>query len=165
MTAFLRCEIFPSNLEATAWFYTRVLGFRITRDGRQDGIHYLALERGTVRLGAAYRSGPQQPDSRRPPIGVELVLEVDDLRTERERVAEAGWPVAEEIIRRPWGLEDFRVLDPDGYYWRLTTGAARGLSEACSSATTRPFSWLRSGSTISASNAGTDGKDINDDRH
>jgi uncharacterized glyoxalase superfamily protein PhnB len=54
-------------------------------------------------------------------VGVELVLEVDDLRAERARVAEAGWPVVEEITERPWGLADFRLLDPDGYYWRVTT--------------------------------------------
>lgn len=126
MTASLRCEIFPSDLEATARFYTEVLGFRITRDGRQEGIRYLALERGTVQLGAAYRPAPPQRGSRRPPIGVELVLEVEDLRAERGRVAEAGWPVEEEITERPWGLQDFRLLDPDGYYWRLTTRAKNG---------------------------------------
>jgi predicted enzyme related to lactoylglutathione lyase len=126
MKAYLRCEIFPSDLDATARFYTEVLGFRIARDDRREGIPYLALERGTVQLGAAYRPKPAEPDSRRPPIGVELVLEVEDLHAERDRVAAAGWPVAEEITDRPWGLQDFRVLDPDGYYWRLTTRAKGG---------------------------------------
>jgi len=49
------------------------------------------------------------------------VLEVEDLEADRARVAAAGWPVAEEITPRPWGLRDFRLLDPDGYYWRVTT--------------------------------------------
>jgi uncharacterized glyoxalase superfamily protein PhnB len=61
------------------------------------------------------------PEQRRPPAGVELVLEVDDLQAERRRVAAAGWPVTEDVTLRPWGLRDFRLLDPDGYYWRLTT--------------------------------------------
>ena len=104
MTAYLRCEIFPSDLEATAQVYIEVLGFRIARDGRPDGIQYLALERGTVQLGAAYRPAPVDQDSRRPPVGVELVLEVEDLGVERIRVAEAGWQVAEDITERPWGL-------------------------------------------------------------
>ena len=27
---------------------------------------------------------------------------------------------SEDIVRRPWGLQDFRVIDPDGYYLRIT---------------------------------------------
>ncbi len=81
----------------------------------------------TIRISRSYvtrsNSGPLNahvPEARRPPVGVELVLEVDDLDFERERVAEAGWPVADKITERPWGLSDFRLLDPDGYYWRIT---------------------------------------------
>ena len=121
LTATLRCEIFPVDLDATADFYTRVLGFSIVRDARHDREPYLALRRGQVRLGAAQRPEPSDPAARRPPVGVEFVLEVDDLRAERDNLASAGWQVADEITERPWGLQDFRVLDPDGYYWRITT--------------------------------------------
>jgi len=121
LTATLRFEIFPVDLDATADFYTRVLGFSIARDARHDREPYLALRRGEVRLGAAQRPVPPDPAARRPPVGVELVLEVDDVQAERDHVASAGWQVADEITERPWGLRDFRVLDPDGYYWRITT--------------------------------------------
>jgi lactoylglutathione lyase len=57
---------------------------------------------------------------RRPPIGVELVLEVDDIVEERNRVVAHGWPLEEDLSVRPWGLTDFRLLDPSGYYLRLT---------------------------------------------
>ena len=50
------------------------------------------------------------------------MLEVDDLETERARILSAGWTPEEGIIERPWGLRDFRLLDPDDYYWRITTG-------------------------------------------
>jgi len=62
---------------------------------------------------------PQSP-ARRPPTGVEVVLEVDDVLRERDRVVAAGWSLAEDLTRRPWGLVDFRLLDPDGYYLRVT---------------------------------------------
>jgi lactoylglutathione lyase len=125
MTAFLRCEIFPSDLDATAAFYTAVLGFDIERDERAAESPYLALRRGAVRLGAAHRAPIGDPADRRPPTGVELVLETDDLDADRERVAQAGWPVIEDITPRPWGLRDFRLLDPSGYYWRVTTHPGR----------------------------------------
>ena len=121
MPATLRCEIFPVDLDVTADFYTEVLGFRIVRDQRDSTAPYLTLQRGEIRLGAARRPAASQDEARQPPIGVELVLEVDDLASDRARVRAAGWPVTEEITARPWGLRDFRLLDPDGYYWRITT--------------------------------------------
>ena len=57
------------------------------------------------------------------PTGVEIVIEVDYLHAERDRLRHAGWPIVEDIMRRPWGLQDFRVLDPDGYYLRFTSKA------------------------------------------
>jgi len=121
MAATLRCEIFPADLHATAAFYVDVLAFEIVRDERAAAEPYLALRRGDVQLGAARRPAVAEREQRRPPVGVELVLEVEDLEADRARVAAAGWPVAEEITPRPWGLRDFRLLDPDGYYWRVTT--------------------------------------------
>ena len=53
--------------------------------------------------------------------GVEIVLEVDDLDAALARVGRAGADVAEAIRRRPWGLRDFRLADPDGYYLRVTS--------------------------------------------
>jgi catechol 2,3-dioxygenase-like lactoylglutathione lyase family enzyme len=117
----LRCEIFPFDLDATVDFYVRVLGFRLVRDERAAEQAYVALERGGVQLGAAARPPVEQPAHRRPPTGVELVIEVADVEADLARVARCGWPVVEGLTSRPWGLRDFRVLDPDGYYWRITS--------------------------------------------
>ena len=73
-----------------------------------------------MRIGAAARPGEGNPALRRPPTGVEIVLEVDYLHAERDRIRHAGWPIEEDIVRRPWGLQDFRVIDPDGHYLRIT---------------------------------------------
>ncbi len=126
MSATLRCEIFPADLDATVDFYVRVLAFRVVRDERASDHPYVALERGEVRLGAAARTEVADRGQRRPPTGVELVLEVEveSLNAERKRVAVSGWPVVEEITDRPWGLADFRLLDPSGYYWRITEASS-----------------------------------------
>ncbi len=123
MTATLRCEVFPADLDATVRFYVDVLGFEVVGADRDADSRYVALRRGAVRMGAALSPGIPDREQRRPPAGVELVLEVDDLDAERARVASAGWPITEDLTMRPWGLRDFRVLDPDGYYWRITTSA------------------------------------------
>lgn len=121
----LRFEIFPRNLDSVVDFYIRVLGFRVTKDERSTPKPYVALRRGSVRVGALGRDVPAAPAGRRPPMGVELVLEVDDVAAERDQVMAAGWPLDEDLQRRPWGLTDFRILDPAGYYLRITDRATQ----------------------------------------
>jgi lactoylglutathione lyase len=118
----LRFEIFPADLDATVDFYQRVLGFQLT-DDRRDQDDYVALRRGAVRVGAVREAVPDEPAARRPPTGVELVLEVDDVAAERHRVVAAGWPLDDDLRDQSWGLRDFRILDPDGYYLRITNRA------------------------------------------
>jgi lactoylglutathione lyase len=119
----LRFEIFPDDLDATVDFYVRVLRFRLTADRRDQRDEYVSLQRGSVRVGAARRVVPDVRAARLPPTGVEVVLEVDDVIAERDRVTAAGWPLAEDLQDRPWGLKDFRILDPAGYYLRITDRA------------------------------------------
>jgi len=119
----MRFEIFPADLDAVVDFYTRVLRFGVTKDERDDPEPYVALQRGWVQVGALGRTAPVAPADRRPPTGVELVLEVDDVAAERDRVMAAGWPLEEDLQLRPWGLTDFRILDPAGYYLRITDRA------------------------------------------
>jgi len=116
----LRFEIFPEDLDAAADFYQRVLGFALVRDERGSDQPYLAVERDAVHIGAAALPGDRERSLRLPPNGVEIVLEVDDLAAERDRVSRAGWPVADEVALQPWGLRDFRLVDPSGYYLRIT---------------------------------------------
>ena len=117
----LRFEIFPDDLDATVDFYLRVLRFRLIADRRGEPSPYVSLQRGSVRVGAARRAVvPDARAARRPPAGVELVLEVDDVVAERDQITAAGWPITEDLRDRPWGLRDFRVLDPAGYYLRIT---------------------------------------------
>jgi lactoylglutathione lyase len=131
----LRIEIFPDDLDLAASFYSEVLEFDVVRDERAAVDPYLALRRDDVRIGAAQRP-TVSPSRRRPPVGVELVLEVEDLAAARQRVRQSGCPIDEDITFRPWGLNDFRILDPFGYYWRITdrepTVCSTELSEKCS---------------------------------
>jgi hypothetical protein len=43
--------------------------------------------------------------------------------TSRWHGTRCRWPLAEVLADRPWGLRDFRLLDPSGYYWRITSRA------------------------------------------
>jgi lactoylglutathione lyase len=122
----LRVEVFVADLDRAVDFYARVLGFALARrdPGGADGTRpYASLARGAVAVGALEvgdRAAGVAPALRRPWTGVELVLEVDDVGAARDHAVGSGWPLEEDLVARPWGLTDFRLLDPDGYYWRVT---------------------------------------------
>ena len=81
-----------------------MLGFTVTKDERGDPSPYVSLTRGCVQVGALrteLTDGVRA--ARRPPAGVELVLEVDDVIGERDRVVAAGWPLDEDLQDRAWG--------------------------------------------------------------
>lgn len=116
----LRVELFVASLDVFADFYTSVLGFAVTDDRRESDSPYLAVRRDEVRIGAVPVAGSIDHCARAVPVGTELVLEVDDLTAERDRVVAAGWPLETDLRARSWGLTDFRLHDPDGYYLRIT---------------------------------------------
>ncbi len=120
MPAALRLEVFVEDLDVFADFYTRVLGFSLADDRRGEDNPYVSVVRDDVRIGAAPPWQGIDRGARDVPTGVEIVLEVDDVHADLDRVTRAGWPLAQSLQRRPWGLTDFRVHDPDGHYLRLT---------------------------------------------
>jgi lactoylglutathione lyase len=121
----LRIELFVADLDVFADFYTRVLGFAITDDRRHGEPPYLAVRRDRVRIGAAHPWKPVDRSARALPTGVEVVFEADDIIAERDRVVAQGWSLDADLQTRPWGLTDFRLFDPDGYYVRITSRDAQ----------------------------------------
>jgi len=114
-------------MDVAIGFYTGVLGFELVR--RESG--YSSLREGGVILGL----GPiaklpaeggyftREIAELRRGLGVEIVLEVDDLDAYHARVLASGHPIFEPLRERPWGARDFRIVDPDGYYLRVTSRA------------------------------------------
>ncbi|GHG00400.1 hypothetical protein GCM10017783_10680 [Deinococcus piscis] len=115
----LRLELFVNDVAASVKFYREALNFEVM------GQHasYQALRRGDVRIAVQdFRTlAPGHPLAHpgRRGLGVELVLEVPDVQAAHAQ-AVAHAPQVSPLVRQPWGLTDFRVTDPDGYYWRVT---------------------------------------------
>jgi hypothetical protein len=58
-------------------------------------------------------------------IGIEIgvvVADLDKAYAAALTFKEKGWPISTGIVMRPWGVRDFRVLAPEGYYFRFTEG-------------------------------------------
>ena len=125
----LRLELFALDMEASIAFYTRVLAFELVRHEPGD---YANLRLGGVVLGIGpVAKLPEEGGyfgrdiaTLRRGLGVEIVLEMDDVVGWRDRVGASGHPILESLRDRPWGLRDFRISD--GYYLRITSRPAGG---------------------------------------
>ena len=123
----VRFELFVREMGVTAAFYTGVMGFDLVR--QEPG--YASLRRGEVILGLGPISKlpaeggyfTRHISGHRRGLGVEIVLEVNDLDTYHARILASGYEIFEPLRERPWGLRDFRVVEPDGYYLRITSRA------------------------------------------
>jgi lactoylglutathione lyase len=121
-------------------FYCRVLGFTLLRHEPD----YASVQRGAVVLGL----GPiaKLPDSGGyftrlrlagdRGLGVEIVLEVDDVGSVHDAVQATGYRINEPLQTRAWGLTDFRIADPDGYYLRITSRRLRDTDQSSGQAST-----------------------------
>jgi catechol 2,3-dioxygenase-like lactoylglutathione lyase family enzyme len=129
----LRMELFVGDLDRAVAWYESALGFRVVSRFED----YVSVGNGSVVLGLGpvaklpvTGSGPGHTQDRvlaDAGAGVEIVLELDrpaDVDEAAAHCAAVGVALVEPLVDRPWGLRDFRVADPDGYYIRVTHGDA-----------------------------------------
>ena len=118
MSERLRVEFFPSDVDRSVAFYER-LGFTVA--GRSPGPPaYASVRLGDVQIGLC-EATPVDPTIRALPVGTEIVIEVDEVERRRDEFLSRGVVLAADLVEREWGLSDFRVTDPDGYYLRFTS--------------------------------------------
>lgn len=119
-----RLELFVDDMTASINFYSRVLGFEI---GKRQPDKYTPMTNGNSMLSLNLRANlpddhpVQARAGERLGRGVEFVLEVNDIEAMYEQILSTNWPMSSKLQCQPWGLTDFRIVDPDGYYWRITT--------------------------------------------
>jgi hypothetical protein len=108
-------------------YYLRIfrdaLGFAIVRD-EGDWVE-LASSHGTVILNQFDDPDAGHPFERyrevpRRGVGVEIGIVVDDVREPWERAKRIEGCVVTEIVEQEWGMTDFRITTPHGYYLRVT---------------------------------------------
>src|SRR6266700_331375 len=120
----VRFELFTKDPEKSVNFYTKFLDFEILYSNDR----YFSIKRDFVVIGIGYASKLREGHYFRPEViterkglGIEIVLEVDDIQNEYEKVKESGYPITENLTKHEWGLTDFRLVDPDRYYLRITS--------------------------------------------
>ncbi|MGO8036694.1 VOC family protein [Rhizobium leguminosarum] len=118
----LSLELFVESPEKSLDFYRRVLGFEVQGSPSTE---YTMLQSGDAVIAINSRSvlstdHPLRIDTgQRAGLAIEIVLKVADVEDAYRAAKESGWPLS-DLALQPWGLRDFRLVDPDGYYVRVT---------------------------------------------
>jgi catechol 2,3-dioxygenase-like lactoylglutathione lyase family enzyme len=108
-------------------YYVRIfhgaLGFEVVRD--EGDFVELRSSRGLLLLNRFDDPDPGHPFEHyrqgRCGLGVEIGIFCEDLEASWRRARQVEGCEVTEIVRQEWGMTDFRILTPHGYYLRVTT--------------------------------------------
>lgn len=109
--------------KSLAW-YRDVVGFMVERQHERDGkLRAISLKAGAVRILINQDDGAKGWD-RVKGEGFSLQLTtaqgVDEIA---KRIREQGGTLESEPADMPWGVRMFRLLDPDGFRWAISSEA------------------------------------------
>jgi lactoylglutathione lyase len=121
--------LFVADLERSVAFYRDVLGvpFKLQGDGYVEfatqGAKFGLYDRSRLEeLTGHAAEAPGSP-------GGEVVLLVEDVDAEAERLRAAGATILKGPVDRPWGHRTLHVEDPDGFVVELAVEIPRQSSE------------------------------------
>jgi catechol 2,3-dioxygenase-like lactoylglutathione lyase family enzyme len=103
-----RFMLHPGDFERSVAFYREVIGLHPMREfgrGKGGGVVFY-LGGGHLEL--------TRGDASPPTSSTELWLQVRDVRRTEAELREAGVPIIEGAVEKPWGLIELRAADPDG---------------------------------------------------
>jgi lactoylglutathione lyase len=116
-------ELFVQDIDRARKFYRDVIGMKVVRNSPG----YVELRSGEAQINLCLADGLAKThylrDATDTHVGsrVEFCLEVSNLQEVFQRAIDSGEMIKSPIERKPWGRTDFRMLDPDGAYLRITT--------------------------------------------
>jgi catechol 2,3-dioxygenase-like lactoylglutathione lyase family enzyme len=103
-----RVLLHPSDLERSQRFYAQTLGLSIYREWGEGDAHGVVFFLGGGFLEVSRRSDGWTTEA------LELWLQVRDVHAVHDELRARGIAIAEAPARRPWGLVEMAIHDPDG---------------------------------------------------
>lgn len=99
-----RILLHPSDFARSRRFYGETLGLAVFREWSSGVVYHIGA--GLLEVSGSTGELPSG--------AVRVLLQVRDVREEHRRLRAAGVEIEEEPQRRPWGLDEMVVRDPDG---------------------------------------------------
>lgn len=119
-------ELAVSDIEKSKAFYIGLLGFNIEYERPEDKFVFISL--GEIQL-MLEQGGKEELQTLEYPFGrgVNFSLGVPNVEELYQKIRAAGYPIKKELEKRSFRVHDelvtpmeFSVLDPDGYYLRIS---------------------------------------------
>ncbi|MBW3494265.1 VOC family protein [Bacillus sp. FDAARGOS_1420] len=119
----IRLELFVADLQKSIQFYEEILGFNFFNKTEKSAV--MRLNDFALLLTPDYilhkdhylRKGGLTPKGK----GIEIIVAVQNVEQIYEHVLERDYLIESALQPQPWGMRDFRLSDPDGYYLRITS--------------------------------------------
>ena len=112
-----RCAFFAQDYESTVAFYRDDLELPLAGSwdrGPDDRGTLVAAAAGVIEVLALPQNRDESVWDYRPPQGLLIVIEVEDVDALYKRVVDKALPIREELMNQAWGHRSFRVSDPNG---------------------------------------------------
>lgn len=123
MTLNLRLELFVKDLQRSVDFYNNVIQLELSSQNessamfKAENINLLLTQEDVISENHYFR----EIKTSRKGLGVEIILVVPDVQSYYQRICEMQIDFESELKQQEWGMTDFRLTDPDGYYLRITS--------------------------------------------
>ena len=123
MAVNIRLELFVKDLQKSVDFYKNVIQLELSSQNENSAMFKaenlnLLLTQEDVISSDHYFS---EIKTSQKGMGVEIILVVPDVQSYYQRICEMQIEVESELKQQEWGMTDFRLTDPDGYYLRITS--------------------------------------------
>lgn len=123
MSVLFRVELYVKDIEESLKFYQDIIGLELygrnERSGRFNYDCFSLLLASEKVLEEEHYFNKAHSDVKG--NGFELIIVVDELEKVYERCLECNYPIEVETEKYPWDMRGFKILDPDGYFLRITS--------------------------------------------
>lgn len=119
-------ELTVSDIEKSKQFYINILGFQVEYERPEDRFVFLSLNEIQLMI---EQGSKEELDTLSYPFGkgINFSFGVDNVKEVYEKFKKVNYPIFKELETRKFRVGDliitpmeFAVLDPDGYYIRIT---------------------------------------------
>jgi uncharacterized glyoxalase superfamily protein PhnB len=119
----LEASLTVTNLQQSLAWYSDILGLVVDRNHEREGrLIAVAMKAGLVRILLSQDDGTKGAD-RVKGAGISLhFTTAQDIDTLATRIKTWGGTLESEPVTLPWGPRMFRVRDPDGFRFTISSG-------------------------------------------
>lgn len=128
MSMILRLELYVRDLEKSIAFYQDVVQLKLQAMDKTGAMFTapnlkLLLTQQNIILKDHYFG---DLTSAQKGLGVEIIIVVNDIQESYKRISSMPVKLEANLTKQYWGMTDFRLTDPDGYYLRMTSSKMNG---------------------------------------